>query len=195
MLRKLGPQKWVFDELEGLSRVQFRFKDKEKPQSYVCSLASKLQYYPMEEVISGDYSFKEWKPDLVTSLLDMLTPEKIRFVTFCANIDEEYELIINCYLSRSIAVIGKKFEAVADSKETWYGTAYKMEKIDLKDIETWGNAGLSDKLHMPHRNEFIPEKLDLVPREEVAKRFFNFILLHLPCSDSFLFRLKPGQSP
>lgn len=80
MLRKLEPQKWVFDELEGLSRVQFRFKDKEKPQSYVCSLASKLQYYPMEEVISGDYSFKQWKPDLVTSVLDMLTPENIRLV-------------------------------------------------------------------------------------------------------------------
>lgn len=143
MLRKLEPQKWVFDELEGLSRVQFRFKDKEKPQSYVCSLASKLQYYPMEEVISGDYSFKEWKPDLVTSVLDMLTPENIR-----------------------IAVIGKKFESVADSKEVWYGTSYKLEKIDSKDIEAWKNAGLSEKLHMPHRNEFIPEKLDLVAREE-----------------------------
>lgn len=81
MLRKLGPQKWVFDELEGLSRVQFRFKDKEKPQSYVCSLASKLQYYPMDEVISGDYSFKEWKPELVTSILDLLTPENIRSVS------------------------------------------------------------------------------------------------------------------
>ncbi len=96
-----------------------------------------------------------------------------------ANIDEECELIVNCYLSRSIAVIGKKFEAVADSKETWYGTAYKMEKIDLKDIETWENAGLSEKLHMPHRNEFIPEKLDLVPREEVAKRFS---MLFFTCS-------------
>ena len=175
MLRNLGPQKWVFDELEGLSRVQFRFKDKEKPQSYVCSLASKLQYYPMEEVISGDYSFKEWKPDLVTSLLDMLTPEKIRFVVFFFHFEWlEYEFFHSqfCICHIRIAVIGKKFEAVADSKETWYGTSYKMEKIDSKDIEAWENAGQSEKLHMPHRNEFIPEKLDLVPREEVAKIYF-----------------------
>ena len=47
-----------------------------------------------------------------------------------------------------------------------------MEKIDSKDIEVWNNAGQSEKLHMPHRNEFIPEKLDLVPREEVAKIYF-----------------------
>jgi secreted Zn-dependent insulinase-like peptidase len=49
-----------------------------------------------------------------------------------------------------------------------------MEKIDSKDIEAWNNAGQSEKLHMPHRNEFIPEKLDLVPREEVAKIYFFF---------------------
>jgi len=42
-----------------------------------------------------------------------------------------------------------------------------MEKVDAKDIERWKNAGLSDKLKMPPQNEFIPEKLDLVPREEV----------------------------
>lgn len=80
MLSDLGPQKWVFDELQGLSKVQFRFKDKEKPQSYVCGLASKLHYYPMEEVLSGDYAFKEWRPDLVKSILDLLTPENIRYL-------------------------------------------------------------------------------------------------------------------
>lgn len=86
MLRELRPQKWVFDELKGLSTVQFRFKDIERPQSYVCSLASKLQYYPIEEVISGDYTFKEWKPELIESILDILTPDKIRYsfsITIC----------------------------------------------------------------------------------------------------------------
>ena len=32
----------------------------------------------MEEVISGDYAFKEWKPELVNSILDRLIPENIR---------------------------------------------------------------------------------------------------------------------
>lgn len=67
-----------------------------------------------------------------------------------------------------LAVIGKKFEPIADSKEKWYGTLYKNEKIDAKELEKWKSAGLSDKLHMPPRNEFIPEKLELVPREEVV---------------------------
>ena len=67
----------------------------------------------------------------------------------------------------SVAVIGKKFESVATSRETWYGTSYKSEKIDVKDLEAWRNAGFSDKLHMPPRNEFIPEQLELVAREDV----------------------------
>lgn len=71
-----------------------------------------------------------------------------------------------------------------------------MEKIDSKDIEAWNNAGQSEKLHMPHRNEFIPEKLDLVPREEVAKIYLFFLI---PCliitTIHFLTRLNHGQSP
>ena len=73
-----------------------------------------------------------------------------------------------------MAVIGKKFEPIADSKEKWYGTQYKSEKIDAKDIERWKSAGLSEKLHMPPRNEFIPDQLDLVPREEVNTFAFKF---------------------
>ena len=80
MLRELSPQKWIFDELKGMSNVHFRFKDKEKPQSYVCSLATKLRYFPIEEVISGDYVFEEWRPDLIESLMSLLTPQNIRLV-------------------------------------------------------------------------------------------------------------------
>jgi len=145
MLRELGPQKWVFDELKGLSTVAFRFKDKETPQGYVCGLAGRLQYYPIEEVISGDYIFKEWKPELIQSLIDILTPDKIR-----------------------IAVVGKTFESVADTAEKWYGTSYKLEKIAEEDLNKWKNAGLLDKFHLPPKNEFIPEQLDLVPREETS---------------------------
>lgn len=80
--------------------------------------------------------------------------------------------LLNFFLLFRVAVIGKKFESIVDRKEKWYGTAYKSERIEAKELEAWKNAGTSDKLHMPPRNEFIPEQLDLVPREEVkeAKR-------------------------
>lgn len=79
MLKEKQPEKWIFEELRGMSNVQFRFKDKEKPQSFVCSLATKLRYFPCEEVMSGDYIFEEWKPELIEHLLCLLTPDNIRY--------------------------------------------------------------------------------------------------------------------
>ena len=70
-------------------------------------------------------------------------------------------------------MVGKKFEPIADSTEKWYGTAYKLEKIDAQLLETWEKAGLSDKLHLPPKNEFIPDHLELVPREEVSEFIKN----------------------
>ena len=66
-------------------------------------------------------------------------------------------------------MVGKTFESVADTAEKWYGTSYKLEKIAEEDLNKWKNAGLLDKFHLPPKNEFIPEQLDLVPREEVTK--------------------------
>lgn len=81
---------------------------------------------------------------------------------------KDRRLIANWLFLFRIAVVGKKFESVADATEKWYGTSYKQEKIAEEDLNAWMNAGLSDKLHMPPKNEFIPEQLDLVAREEVT---------------------------
>ena len=45
MLKKTGPQQWVWDECKDLNAMQFRFKDKERPQSYVCGLAGHMQVH------------------------------------------------------------------------------------------------------------------------------------------------------
>jgi hypothetical protein len=48
MLRAAGPQQWVWEECRDLNAMQFRFKDKERPQGYVCSLAGHLHDYSIE---------------------------------------------------------------------------------------------------------------------------------------------------
>ena len=42
--------RWVFEECQDLNAMQFRFKDKERPQGYVCGLAGHLHDYPVTEV-------------------------------------------------------------------------------------------------------------------------------------------------
>lgn len=143
MLRSEGPQEWVYKECQQLSDMIFRFKDKEKPINYTSFLARRMQKYPLNEVLSGSYLLTEYRPDLITMVLDKLVPETMR-----------------------IGVIAKKFADVADQKEKWYGTEYKLEDIADEKIQKWKNCGLSENLHLPPRNEFIPTNFEILSREK-----------------------------
>lgn len=43
----------------------------------------------------------------------------------------------NCFflIFNRVAVIGKKFEGIADQEEKWYGTKYKLEKIEKNILD------------------------------------------------------------
>jgi len=142
MLKKEGPQKWIYEECRDLNAMQFRFKDKERPQGYVASMAGLLHDYPIEEVLTGGYLISEWNPEQISSLLDHLTPDRVR-----------------------VAVIAQKFKDICDSEEQYYGAKYKVEKIDNSKIETWKSCSLNPKFRLPDKNEFIPTNFDLKARD------------------------------
>jgi len=142
MLKKTGPQQWVWDECKDLNAMQFRFKDKERPQSYVCGLAGHMQDYPAEEVLTAGYLLTDWRPDLITDVLNNLTPESVR-----------------------IGLISQQFADKCTSTEPWYGAKYNCEKIPAEKIEAWTNCGLHEKLRLPDKNDFIPTNFSLCSRD------------------------------
>ena len=142
MLKEQGPQEWVFNECKDLNLMQFRFKDKERPQSYVCSLAGSLHDYPTEEVLTAGYLLTDWDPDLITSVLSHLTPEAVR-----------------------VAVIAQQFSEQCEQTEPWYGAKYQTEKIEQDKIQSWSRCGLNEKLRLPDRNDFIPTNFSLTERD------------------------------
>lgn len=42
MLKQEKPQKWIFDELSATNDMNFKFRDKEQPRSYVVYIAKNL---------------------------------------------------------------------------------------------------------------------------------------------------------
>lgn len=42
MLKSLGPQQWVWEEMRDVNAMLFRFKDKERPQSFVTHVSSSM---------------------------------------------------------------------------------------------------------------------------------------------------------
>lgn len=142
MLRNEGPQPWIFQELQELWRIAFRFKGKDTPQSYVRDLAGMLHLFPFQDVLAGPYLLEEYRPDLITDLLHYLKPDNVR-----------------------IAVVAKRFMGQADSVEKWYGTQYQLERIPDSVMQVWRAAGTNENLKLPPRNEFIPSNFDQCPRE------------------------------
>ncbi|XP_008428221.1 insulin-degrading enzyme isoform X2 [Poecilia reticulata] len=142
-LRTKGPQEWVFDECKDLSKVAFRFKDKERPRGYTSKVAGLLHYYPLEEVLAAEYLLEDFRPDLIEMVLDKLQPENVR-----------------------VAVVSKSFEGQTDRTEEWYGTQYKQEAISEESIQNWANADLNGKFKLPMRNEFIPTNFEIYPLEK-----------------------------
>lgn len=142
MLRTEGPQPWIFQELQELWRIAFRFKGKDTPQSYVRDLAGMLHLFPFQDVLAGPYLLEEYRPDLITDLLHYLKPDNVR-----------------------IAVVAKRFMGQADSVEKWYGTQYQLERIPDSVMQVWRAAGTNENLKLPPRNEFIPSNFDQCPRE------------------------------
>lgn len=142
MLRDQGPQEWVHEECKDLNAMQFRFKDKERPQSYVCGLAGHLHDYPEDEVLTAGYLLTQWRPDLISSVLEQLTPDNVR-----------------------VSVVSQQFSDKCSDTEQWYGAKYKCEQIEETKIQQWRECGRHDKLRLPDKNDFIPTNFSLVDRD------------------------------
>ncbi|OQR75122.1 insulin-degrading enzyme-like [Tropilaelaps mercedesae] len=140
LLRREGPQSWVFEELKNLGIMQFRFKPKETPIKYVPMLTEFMHDYDWKDVLSAPYLVEDYKPELITEFLSYLVPEKVR-----------------------IALVSKNFEGQTDQKEEFYSTEYKVESIPDSKITAWKAVQPSPELHLPVPNEFIPTNFALAP--------------------------------
>ena len=143
MVRQKGIEKWVFEEIQSMNEMLFRFKDKEKPMGYARQLANAIHSYPMAEILSGPWIAKEWNPSLVQEVLDCLVPKNVR-----------------------VMIVSQKFADEADQTEKWYGTKYSIAPIPDDKLKKWSELELHDRLYLHAPNEFIPTDFELVPREK-----------------------------
>ncbi|XP_012215276.2 insulin-degrading enzyme isoform X1 [Linepithema humile] len=148
MLKKKGPIEWIYNEYNDIANMNFRFKEKFSPRSYVTSVVQALQEFPMNEVLCAEYIYTEWRPDLIDEVMKYLTPKNIR-----------------------IHVVAKAYESIANETESWYGTKYKKEKIPADIISMWENVSDNPDLQLPSKNEFIATKFDIKSNETNVEKF------------------------
>ena len=81
MLRKEGPQDWLYAEQSRLADLGFRFREQGSPMGYVSALASGMQYYAPEDILRGPYMMDHYEEAVLAQLLQQIRPDNA-LVTF-----------------------------------------------------------------------------------------------------------------
>ncbi|KAI9783379.1 MAG: Insulinase (Peptidase M16) [Geoglossum umbratile] len=152
LIRETPPREWIFDELKGMAEVDFRFRQKSPASRFTSKLSSVMQKpFPRDLLLSGSSLVRKFDADAIKRALGFLRPDNFR-----------------------LAIVSQDFPGGWDQKEKWYGTEYRVEKIPadfLQEIKRAGESTSKDRLpelHLPHKNEFIPTKLE-VEKKDVAE--------------------------
>jgi insulysin len=143
LMRDQPPQKWVVKEQMRISEVEFRFKPKRPPSQTTSDLAGIMQGpYDRKMLLSGPDVIKKFDAKLISEAMSYLRPDNFR-----------------------MTIVSQDFPGGWDQKEKWYGTEYKDEKIPedfLTEIrEAFESKNRPAELHFPHKNEFIPTRLEV----------------------------------
>lgn len=149
LIKEDKPQKWIVDEVMGMTEVDFRFREKSPATSFTSRLSSIMQHpLPRERLLSGTSVIRKFDSQAVTHALSYIRPDNYR-----------------------LTVVSQSFPGDWDQKEKWYGTEYRVEAIPSDFLASVRQAAESTPenripdLHLPHRNEFIPTKLNVDKRE------------------------------
>ncbi|KAI1768853.1 LuxS/MPP-like metallohydrolase [Hypoxylon sp. FL1150] len=149
LLRETPPQEWIFEEQKGMAEVDFKFKQKTPASRFTSRISAVMQRpLPREWLLSGQSRLRKFDPDIIVKGLEFLRPDNFR-----------------------MTIVSRDFPGGWDQKEKWYGTEYKAEKIPedfLAEISDAFNYTAADRLlslHLPHKNQFIPTKLEVEKKE------------------------------
>lgn len=140
LIKKQGIEAWRYQEDAQLAANAFRFSEKNKASSLVTHLAMNLARYPAKDVLRAHYAFDEFDPQLIHSLLDQLTPERL-------------------------LVVRTSPEVKANQTGQWLPAAFSLNKLTLDLTKT--QTSLST--HLPTANNYLPSDLSLKEGEAVKQ--------------------------
>lgn len=132
-----------------MADVDFKFKQKTPASQFTSRVSSVMQKpLPREWLLSGNSRLRSFEPKHIEEALDKIRPDNFRMTIVTRNSPDGY-----------------------DQKEKWYGTEYRYEKIpdsfmsEIKAAAATPKEKRLPELHLPHKNSFIPSKLEVEKKE------------------------------
>lgn len=134
----------MYDEQTKISRLWFEFKEPARPIDAVSTIATNLQKYPLQDVLSGPFMMEEYKPDLIKEMLAYINPDNVL-----------------------ISVLSNSFES--SLKSSWYQTPYKIKSVSKDTLKTWKTAPISKNIFMPAMNPYLVDNYALVEHKSLSE--------------------------
>ena len=137
LVRRHGIKRWIHDEIDQISELNFRFSEKGRPGREVVSLAGNLHNYPAHMVIKGPYVSESFSAHQIESILADFNSTNLRQIIVAPTV-------------------------TTDQIEPYYDTAYSIKPLTKKQLKAWQQAGLNPHLAIPPANPFIPDDTDVL---------------------------------
>lgn len=138
LIEKKGMERWIFDENRKLAEIQFRFREKPSPLSYVRGLAAALHVYPARDVLVAPYLYEDFDPELISRFLARLRPDNLLMTVVANDLD-------------------------TDTLSPRYETPFRLGPLDASVTKQWRDPAADLALAIPDPNIFIPDDLSIKP--------------------------------
>lgn len=140
-----GIPKSVFEEESKMDRIRYSFQEREDAFHTVSANARAMLYEPIETYPMHTAVLQEWDQNLISELLQQLTPEQCLFI---------------------VSAKEEKLPVTLEHKEKWFGTRYTKSAIPEQLMRSYKSVSASTTVAMPEPNPFIPESLTLIKSSE-----------------------------
>ncbi|OQR74836.1 nardilysin-like [Tropilaelaps mercedesae] len=161
MLRKKGPQQWLWNELKQIADFDFRFQEEEEARDYVCNMCQAMQEYPEEHYLCGSELYMEYKPEALRKLMDQMMPETCNIMYH------------NCEFQKN----PEQFPL----REPWMNVFYSIEDYPEEWKELWADDPEFQKmLNLPEPNRYVPTDFSIKKDETYAFEAFPTVIADRP---------------
>lgn len=147
LLGEAKSEEWlrVYEEEKAISEMNFRFKSKENPFSYVSHIAGDMHIYQPEDILTGGYLFQSFDEIVIRYFLSYLAVDNM--IAY---------------------VCSQQFSGKTTMKEEWYSTDYEPRVFNDSEWAKFSDPQLYSSLHPPEPNEFIATDFSLKSSKNVV---------------------------
>lgn len=199
-IQQEGINKWRYAEIAQLAEQNFNFAENTPAVSQVIHLATQLKHYPIKDLISQAYLYKQFDERLIRNLAQQLTPENMLVIHTSPEIEpKEQEKWLAAKYNLKTYQLAKLnpelgFQPQLPAKNTFISDSFKLEKTTKlqatnsqqqpekiytnKGIESW--QGISERFKQPKAATYISLQNPQVTQElnqrllaELAAKWLN----------------------